>query len=59
MLDSSTSAVITDDDREKAKSAKEQGNEAFKEKRYNEAVRLYTEAIGKFASIDFKFKDRS
>jgi hypothetical protein len=44
----STSAIITDADREKAKAGKELGNVAFKEKRYTEAVRLYTAAIGEF-----------
>jgi hypothetical protein len=38
--------VITEEDRESAKASKEEGNQAFKEKRYKEAVQLYTQAIG-------------
>lgn len=37
--------------KEKAEKAKDQGNLAFKGGRYQEAVDLYTEAIGSFLSF--------
>ncbi|UZJ55857.1 hypothetical protein CBS101457_005177 [Exobasidium rhododendri] len=41
----STSAVITEEDKAKAKAAKEEGNQAFKSKKYKEAVQFYSQAI--------------
>lgn len=53
-MDSSTSAIISESDKADAREAKEQGNDAFKNKRYNEAVRLYSHAISESARNLFR-----